>query len=176
MARPLRKIVVHVHDARTIEDVARGPERFGHRRRVAEIEQGGECQPHLAAVVRNRGAATPASHLAWKGSFRRPLLTVVEAKLFSSRDEPNVAFVKDGGPLHRRAVKPLAVATVAYLRVERICIDLVSNRTAVTLRPVLQGEALVVDRPEARSEAFAFSFDHWRKDSALAKRYCMRIR
>ena len=69
---------------------------------------------------------------------------VIEAQMFNASGEPNIAFMKNRGPLHGRAVQNLAIAAMTDLGINRIGADFVPDRMAMTSGAILRDEAFVV--------------------------------
>ena len=69
---------------------------------------------------------------------------VIEVQLLNASGEPDIAFIKNRGPLHGRAVQRLANAAMADLRIDRIGADFVPHRLAMATGAILRDEAFVV--------------------------------
>jgi hypothetical protein len=69
---------------------------------------------------------------------------VIEAQMFNASGEPDIAFMKNRGPLHGRAVQSLAIAAMANFGIDRIGADFVPDRMAMTSGAILRDEAFVV--------------------------------
>ncbi len=69
---------------------------------------------------------------------------VVEVQILNASSEPNIAFMKNRGPLHGRAVQNLAIAAMTDLGINRIGADFVPHRRAMTSGAILRDEAFVV--------------------------------
>ena len=67
-------------------------------------------------------------------------------------DESHVAFVKDRGPLHGRAMQHLAITAMTDLGINRVSANLVAHRIALAASGILLDEALIVGRSVAWSE------------------------
>ena len=69
---------------------------------------------------------------------------VIEVQMFNASGEPDIAFMKNRGPLHGRAVQHLANAAMTYLGIYRIGADFVPHRIAMATGAILRDEACVV--------------------------------
>ena len=69
---------------------------------------------------------------------------VVEAQMFNASGEPDIAFMKNRGPLHGRAVQNLANAAMTDLGIDRIGADFVAHRMAMATGAILRDEAFVI--------------------------------
>ncbi len=120
MARPLRQIIGHIHNPHPVENMTRGFEARWNLGRVPKIKQGGKRQPHRAAFIRNQRSTHGTADFARQNALMLMKRAIVETELSEALRDANVAFVKDGRPLHGRAVQLLADHTVTYFRVNRI--------------------------------------------------------
>ncbi len=68
---------------------------------------------------------------------------VVEVQMLNASGEPNIAFMKNRGPLHGRAVQNLAIAAMTDLGINRIGADFVPHRMAMATGAILRDEACV---------------------------------
>ena len=131
MARPLRQLIGHIHYPHPIENMARGFETCWHLRRAPKIKQRGKRQPHLAALIRNQRSTPGAADFAGENAFILLPLAVVEAELSDAVRNAHVAFVKNGGPLHGRAVQLLADHAVTDFRVNWSCAHFVLDSLTI---------------------------------------------
>jgi len=69
---------------------------------------------------------------------------VVEPQMLNPGGEPDILFVENCGPLHGRAMQPLAIAAMTNLGVDRIGADFVPHRTAMAVGSILRDKAFVV--------------------------------
>ncbi len=64
--------------------------------------------------------------------------------MLNASGEPDIAFMKNRGPLHGRAVQNLAHAAMTDLGIDRIGADFVPHRMAMATGAILGDEAFVV--------------------------------
>ena len=69
---------------------------------------------------------------------------IVEVQMLNASGKPNIAFMKNRGPLHGRAVQSLANAAMADLGIDRIGADFVPHRMAMATGAILRDEAFIV--------------------------------
>ena len=69
---------------------------------------------------------------------------VVEVQMLNASGEPDIAFMKNRGPLHGRAVQNLATAAMTDLGINRIGANFVPHRMAMATGAILRDEACVV--------------------------------
>jgi hypothetical protein len=100
-------------------------------------------KPHSSTFIGNRRAAISTRYFARKHSFPFTKLTVVKLEMFLSFGEQNVAFVKNGSPLHGCAMKPLTVATVTNFGVDWIVARLIFHSSTMTRRCILDTKVFV---------------------------------
>ena len=73
-----------------------------------KIKQGGKRQPHPASFIRYQRSTPGTAHFARQNALLLLQCTIVEAEVLEAVRESHVAFVKEGDPLHGRAVQLLA--------------------------------------------------------------------
>src|SRR5262249_7669732 len=129
-----------------VEDVAGRLERVRHARRLAEVEQRGERQPHVAPFVGDGSAAEPAGHLAGQNPLGPNEAGVVEPQMLDARAGPAVELVKYGRPWHRGAVQLAADGAVTELGIQRIGGHPVPHRAAVAGGMMFRDRAGVASR------------------------------
>ena len=164
MARPLRQLIGHIHHPRPIENMTRGFETRWHLRRAPKIKQGGKRQPHLTPFIRNQRPTPSTTDLAGENALMLPPLTVVEAELSDAVRDAHVAFVKNGGPLHWRAVQRLADYAVTDFRVNRVRAHFVLDGLTVAPGTVFCRKGRILNRRKCVSKFFLH------KDAALLLR------
>ncbi len=69
---------------------------------------------------------------------------VIEVQVLNASGEPDIAFMKNRGPLHGRAVQSLANAAMTDLAINRIGADFVPHRMAMATGAILRDEAFIV--------------------------------
>src|SRR6056297_946765 len=143
VARPFRQAVVHVHGPQPVENVAGGAEGSRYPPRAAEVEQGGEGEPHAAALVGDGSAAAPAGDLAGQCALGPARPAGVEPQAVEAGRQADVPLVEYRRPLHGGTVQHLAVAAMADLCVHRIGAHLVAYGSAVAAGAVTGGEARI---------------------------------
>jgi hypothetical protein len=154
VARPLRQIIVHINHPHPIENMTRWFEARWNLGRVPKIKQGWKRQPHLASFVRNQRSTHGTADFARQNSLMLMTLAIVEAEMIDAVRDSHVAFVKDGGPLHGRAVQLLADHAMTYFRVNRICTHFVLNGLTVATGVVFCRKRLIPNRRKFFSQFF----------------------
>ncbi len=132
MTRPFRQSIVQIDHPRAVEDVTGGFEYFRNFWRDPKIEERWKRKPHMTAFVRNRRATEGATHLARENPLMLIELAVVETEVIHSLQKPDMVFVKNRRPLHRRTVQLLADSAMTYLYIDRIGAHFVADRIAMT--------------------------------------------
>lgn len=152
MAGPLRQIVVYVNDSQAVKNVAGGFECSWDFRNVTEVEQGGKREPHSSPFIGDQRSTASAADFTWKDSLILQAFAVEESQILDAMGDSEVTLVKDGCPLHRRAMQFLAGQAVAELGIHGVCAHLIVNRPAVAARPVLGDKVLIPGRSVIRSK------------------------
>ena len=73
-----------------------------------------------------------------------PDRAVIKVQMLNASAEPDIAFMKNRGPLHGRAVQHLAIAAMTDLGIDRIGADFVPHRIAMATGAILREEPFVV--------------------------------
>src|SRR6478735_3303691 len=88
--RPFRPVVIDVHDALSIEDVAGRAKCFGELALRAEIEEHREREPHAASFVGDRRAAKRAAHFARRDPPGASELAGIEAEMLDPANQSDM--------------------------------------------------------------------------------------
>ncbi len=135
-AVPLGYAVTDIQDAARVEHVGLGLEGLAALGGVDALDEGGEEEDHVAALVHDRGAAVGAADLAGQLVARRALGRVVPRQVVVAVREVDVGLVEDGRPLEGRPVQPLARRAVAVLGRQRFVARQLVPRLAAVAPPV----------------------------------------
>lgn len=119
---------------------------------MPKVEKGRKREPHPASLIGDRRSAAAAADFAWKDSRGPSKFTVEEFQVADATRYPDVAFVKDGGPLHGRTVQFLTGQAVAQFGIHGIGTHFVMNGTAMAPGTIFRYESLVLSGSIIRSE------------------------
>ena len=146
MTGPFGQVVVHVDNPQAVKNVAGGFECSRDPGYMPEVEKGRKREPHPAPLVGDRRSTAAAADLARQDSLVREALTVEEPQVIDPCRYSHVPLMKNGRPLHGRAVQFLAGEAMADFGVHGIGTHLVLNRTAMASGMVFGYKILILDR------------------------------
>ena len=139
--------------------VLRGCLSYGRSRAwsIGRHDSAGPLSPHRAAFIRNQRSTPGTTDFAGQNTLMLIKLAIVETEVIEALRDANVAFVKDGRPLHGRAVQLLADHAVADFRVHRICAHFLLDGLTLTPGVVFCRKRLIPNRCKYFSKFFLHS-------------------